>query len=466
VRDTASKAGLDVVGLHRTVAGPVLLPGDVRYAAEVAVFNLNNPLEPAVAVGAAGVADVQATVRFAAERQLPVAVRATGHQVVQDVHECLMINTSRMTGIRIDAANRTARVEAGVRWSAVVAEAAEHGLAPMSGSSPTVGVVGYTLGGGLSPVLGRFHGYAADHVTRIEVVTSDGAFRQATADSEPDLFWALRGGKANLGVVTAIEFELFPVSEFYGGGMYFPGERMADVLRVWRTWAPGLPKAATTSVAVKRLPFAPSLPEPVRGAFVLHVRFAYLGPAEDGERLFAPIRGVAPPLLDEVQMLPYTENPLIHRDQTSPSSFYDRTTTLRDLSPGTLDKFIELTGPESDCALASVEIRALGGALDSEPAVANAVSTRGIPYLLFGLGRGGPNHARLIRGHLDRLVGGLAPSVADDRRMLNFLSIDEATTPEQMRLVYGAECYDRLAKIKRLLDPDDIFRVNHNIRPA
>jgi hypothetical protein len=456
----------DIDELHQTVTGPVLLPEDEGYAAEVATYNLNNPLEPDVAVGATDAADVQAAIRFAVRHDMPVAVRATGHQVASDAHGAVLINTSRMDGIRIDPAAKTARVEAGVRWGAVGAGAAKHGLAAMSGSSPTVGVIGYTLGGGQGPILGRSLGYAADHVTGLDLVTADGEFRHVTAQSEPDLFWALRGGKGNLGVVTAIEFELFEVTSFYGGGLHFAGERMAEVLRVWRTWAPTLPEEATTSVAVQRLPPLPELPEPLQGAFVLHVRFAYLGSAEEGERLLAPIRAVTPPLLDGVRPSPYTDSPMIHLDPPDPVPYYDRTTTLRELSPAALDAFIELTGPDSECPLTSVEIRALGGAFDREPAVPNAVPIRGIPFAVFTAGIGGPDQSDLLRGYLDRIMRGLAPWAADGRVMTNFLSIDEAKTPDQVRQAYGAERYDRLARIKSRFDPTNMFRMNHNIEPT
>ena len=241
---------------------------------------------------------------------------------------------------------------------------------------------------------------------------------------------------------------------------------MAEVLRVWRTWAPALPEEATTSFAVQRLPDLPDLPQPLRGAFVLHVRFAYLGSAEDGERLLAPIRAVTPPLVDGIRMLPYTETGLIHLDPPVPILYFDRTTTLRELTPAALDTFIELTGPDSGCPPISVEVRALGGALDREPAVPNAVPTRGIPYSLFGFGLGGRDQADLMRGYLDRIVRALAPWVVDERRAVNFLSIDEATTPAEMRLVYGAERYDRLARIKGRFDPANMFRMNHTIAPA
>ena len=466
VPDTASDiADFDVAELYGSVAGPVLLPGDDGYAAEVATFNLSNPLKPALAVGATSAADVQAVVRFAARHHLPVAVRATGHQVAKEARGAVLINTSQMDGVRVDPATRTARAEAGVPWAVVVAAAVKHGLAPMSGSAPDVSVVGYTLGGGQSPVFGRSQGYAADHVTRIEVVTADGELRQATADSEPDLFWGLRGGKGNLGVVTAIEFELFELTEFYGGGLHFPGDRMAEVLRVWREWAPTLPEQATTSIAVQRLPPLPDLPEPLRGALVLHVRFAYLGSADEGEQLLAPIRAVTPALIDSVQTRPYTESPVIHLDPPSPVPYYERTTTLREFSPQVLDALLAFDGPESGNPLLNIEIRALGGALDREPAVPNAVPTRGIPYVVIGLGAGGPDQAELMNDWLERMVQTFSPWVVDDRRFVNLLGKEEATTPDQVRLVYGAERYDRLAGIKRRYDPDNMFRMNHNIAP-
>src|SRR3954468_36020 len=226
----------DAAPLVATVAGSFLLPGDAGYDDERAVWNLNHELVPAAIVVPESAADVQAAVSFAAGQNRPVLVKTTGHQVVDAAHGAVMIATHRMNDVAIDAAGRTARVGAGAIWSEVVKEAAKAGLAPLNGSNPTVGVSGYTLGGGLSPTLGRSHGYAADHVRSLDVVTADGELRHVNAESEPDLFWALRGGKGNFAVVIALEFDLFPVSRLYGGGIYFPGERTGHVLRVWADW--------------------------------------------------------------------------------------------------------------------------------------------------------------------------------------------------------------------------------------
>ena len=255
----------NVASLVAAVAGSVLLPGDTGYDDECAVFNLNHELVPAVIVVPEIPADVQAAVVFAAKRQRPVLVKTTGHQIVGSAKGAVVISTHRLNDVTIDTARRTARVGAGVVWAEVIAKAARVGLAPLNGSNPSVGVSGYTLGGGLSPTLGRSQGYAADHVRSIEAVTADGELRHVDARSEPDLFWALRGGKGNFAVVTALEFDLFPVSRLYGGGIYYPGQRMADVLRAWVAWHPNTPETMVTSLAVMRMPSLPEIVEPQIG---------------------------------------------------------------------------------------------------------------------------------------------------------------------------------------------------------
>ncbi|MER7813346.1 FAD-binding oxidoreductase [Streptomyces sp900116325] len=451
--------------LASLVSGPVLLPCDERYDAECQIYNLNVLLEPALAVGAANAADIQAAIRFAARQGRPVTVKTTGHQQVGPARGGVLISTRRMKGVAVDAVRRRARVEAGVIWQEVIDQAAVVGLAPMSGSAPLVGVAGYTLGGGLSPVFGRSRGYAADHVRSLEVVTADGELRHVTADSDPELFWSLLGGKGNFGVVTALEFDLFPLTHFYGGGIYFPGERLADVLHTWRTWQSDMPEEMSSSVAVQRLPPLPELPEPLRGAFVVHVRIAYLGPLAEGERLIAPLRAAAPALIDAVGEMPYTAMGAIHMDPPTPMAYSDRTTMLRAFPVDAADKLIELLGPGSGSPLASVEIRMLGGALDREPAVPNAVSSRGLPFVLFGFGVGAPGQAEFLSGKLDEVMHAMEPW-ADRRRMVNFLSIEEATDPERLSGVYGAERYRRLTAAKKAYDPTNMFRVNHNILPG
>ncbi len=278
----------ETVHLAAQVAGPVLLPYEAGYRAECDTSNLWTPVRPAVAVGAHSVVDVQAAVRFAAQRDLPVAVLATGHQVACAAEDSVLINVSRMNLRYVDPTRRFARVEGGARWHQVLDLTDKHRLAAISGSSGHVGVVGYHLGGGASPILGRTHGYAADHVRAIEIVTADGELRRVTADSEPDLFWALRGGKSNFGVVTALEFSLFPATSVYGGVLVFAGEDAAEVLHTWREWAVDLPDEMSSSIAFLRWPPKPTVPELLRGRFVIQVRFSSLLPRKQAARCWRP----------------------------------------------------------------------------------------------------------------------------------------------------------------------------------
>jgi len=452
----------DAAPLVASVAGSVLLPGEAGYDDERAVWNLNHELMPAVIVVPESAADVQAAVTFAAGQHRPVLVKTTGHQVVGTALGAVVIATRRMNDVTVDAAGRTARAGAGAVWAEVIEEAAKAGLAPLSGSTPTVGVSGYTLGGGLSPTLGRSRGYAADHVRSLEVVTADGELRHVDAESEPGLFWALRGGKGNFGVVTALEFDLFPVPRLYGGGIYFPGERMADVLRAWAAWHPGTPETMVSSFAVLRLPPLPELPEPLRGAFAVHLRIAYDGSAADGERMIAPLRAVAPALLDTVADMPYTAVGSIHSDPPQPVPYYERGIMLREFPKEAQDKLVELVGPDSGSTLTIAELRALGGAWDREPAVPNAVATRGMAYTVLGVADGPLEEEARLKQSVAALLDGLAPWQGG-RRLVNFLAPEEAA---DAAAVYGPERYERLAAVKKAYDPANMFRLNHNIAPA
>jgi hypothetical protein len=452
----------EVESLATAVAGSVLRPGVAGYDEERAVFNLNHELAPALIVVAESAADVQAAVAFAAARSRPVLVKTTGHQMVDPAREAVVIATHRMNDVVIDVVGRTARVGAGALWSDVVTAAAKDGLAPLNGSNPTVGVSGYTLGGGLSPTLGRSHGYAADHVRSLDVVTADGRLRHVDATSEPELFWALRGGKGNFGAVTALEFDVFPVPRIYGGGLYFPGEWMADVLRAWTAWLPNTPETMISSFAALRLPPLPELPEPLRGNFAVTLRFAYNGAAEDGERMVAPLRAIAPTIMDTVRDMPYSEVASIHDEPTEPLPYYERGITLREFPEMAQDKLIELVGPGSDTTMWIAELRALGGAWDREPAVPNAVATRGLPYSLLGVEVGPLSEQPRLKKSIAALLDGMAPWQGD-RRLVNNLAPEEAV---DAAAIYGPERYARLAAVKKAYDPTNMFRINHNVAPA
>ncbi|MFC4031585.1 FAD-binding oxidoreductase [Streptomyces polygonati] len=456
----------DVAALAARVSGPVLRAGEIGFGDEASTINLSLRYEPDVIVGATDAVDVQAAVRFAREHGLPVAVVATGHGPARPVTEGVLITTRRMTGVTIDQAARTARVEAGVRWQQAVDEAAAHGLAPLTGSAPSVGVVGYTLGGGLSVTLGRAYGWAADQVRSIDVVTADGELRHASADTETDLFWALRGGKINFGVVTALEFGLFPVDRLYAGGLFFSGYNLREVLDAYRALAERAPDNLMSSVAVLRMPAAPpafhAAPwEPV----MVHVRVSYLGDPVEGERLIAPLRDAAPVLLDMVEDRPYREFGLIAPGPARPIATVEQFALLKEMPPEAAEAIVRVAGPDAEPGVNIIDFRHLGGALAvSEGRQPSAVDPLDAEFLIIlsTVVAQGDGEERSAVG-LD-LLDALRPWLSDHKHA-NFLAPSDATE-SGIRGAFRPATYERLRDVKARFDPDNMFRKSHTIPPA
>jgi hypothetical protein len=444
------------------IRGPVLHPGDEGFDDEISGYNLLLRHRPALVVGATGAADVLAAVRFAAERGMPVAINATGHGPSVQADGAVFIHTKRMTGVRVDPSAKTVRIEAGVQSGRMVHEAAAHELAPLNGSAPDVGAVSYVLGGGV-PMLGRRFGYAADHVLQIDVVTADGRLRQVSAEQEPDLFWALRGSKGNHGVVVSLEMGLVPISRLYGGGMYFAGEESARVLNLYRTWTETLPEPMGSSVLLIHLPDVPDVPEPIRGRHVIHVRFAWSGPMEEGERWVRPFREIARPLIDTVQEMPYRQVGTIHHEPTTPVAFAARNSLLRPLDEAAVDAMLEIAGPGTHAPYL-IELRHLGGALSRPPRVPNAIGRRDAAFSLYSGAVVTPGRLEELRAAQATLHERLRPW-ATGAVCPNFL-IGPEVTPEVMRSAYLPADFERLTALKKQYDPQNMFRINHNILPA
>jgi FAD/FMN-containing dehydrogenase len=465
LRPGASSLSADEAAyLARRLEGVVLLPEDPGYAEECATANLAVTYRPLAVIGAVTAEDVRVAVDFARRRGLPIGVMATGYGASRPADGALLINTRRMNNVSVDLDAATVRAEAGVRWRKVVDAAAPFGLAPVSAASLEVGVVGSTLGGGLSPVLGRSKGWAADHVRAIELVTSDGVLRRIGPDREEDLFWAIRGGKGNFGVVTAIEFDLFDLPRLYGGGLFFDGEYASDVLHAFRYWVATMPEGMSSSVALLRLPSLPSVPQPLRDRFAVHVRIAYLGSAEEGERLVAPMRALGPTIMDTVREMRPSAVGTIHHDITGPMHIYDAAAELRELTPEAIDVILRLAGPASDSPLNLVEVRHLGGALRRGPRVSNAVAGRDAEFQVFAASTGEPDQASALYARADEVVYALGRWWADGIN-LNFL-LARDVRPNSVRRAFDHDTYDRLVLVKKIYDPDNMFRINHNIAPS
>jgi UDP-N-acetylenolpyruvoylglucosamine reductase len=455
----------DKDSLARSVSGPVFLPDDDGYLEEGATFNLAVSHRPAVIVGATCAADVQAAVRFAAEHDLAVAVLLTGHGPSRAIDDsALLVTTRRMTGLAIDPARRTANVGAGVRWQQVVDEAAKSGLAPLTGSSPGVGVVGYSLGGGLSITMARSLGWAADYVNWIDVVTADGELRRVSDEREPDLFWALRGGKGNYGVVTAMEFSLFPVTTLFAGSISYSGEYAREVLRAYRELSAQAPDLLTSSIALLRMPDLPFIPEYLRGRLSLDIRISYAGPGSEGEELIRPLRAVVPTLRDTVGTIPYGDYSSIIPDAGEPGVGIEHFAMLRELSLGGIDALVEAINSDENSRVNIVDIRQLGGALNMMHENRGAIGNSDALFAIFVLSFVAPEEAAESAGSGLGVMDRLLPWI-HDRKHPGFLSPADATVGGTQK-AYDRPTYSRLQSIKAAYDPTNMFRFNHNIPPS
>ncbi|MGB9378323.1 MAG: FAD-binding oxidoreductase [Mycobacteriales bacterium] len=448
---------VEIDRLEAELDGSALTPGDAGYDAQIATFNLATRHQPALVVAAAGTTDVARVIRFAAAHDLPVGVQATGHGAVTAVDTGVLISTRAMSGVQVDPVARTATVGAGARWSEVIAASAPYGLAPLNGSSSDVGVVGYTLGGGL-PILGRTFGFAADHVRSLTVVTADGVVRHCDASTETDLFWGLRGGKGNLGVVTELTIDLFPVATFYGGGIFWPGTAAPTVLHAYREWSAGLSDATSTSVTLLRLPPIPEIPEPLRGQFVVQLRVAHVGGG--GPAMLEPMRSITPPLIDTVNDIPYAAVDSISQDPQHPVPVYERGGLIGDLTAEAVDGLLTVAGPGVTTPILMVELRHLGGALAGPPAVPNAVGGRDAAYSLFVLGLLMPQIAAFVPGAVDDLIAAMARHTTGGSLVNMHGAPGDATDRARP---WPSSTYHRLRQLKQTYDPANRFRFGHAI---
>lgn len=448
----------DVAALAGQLSGPTFMPDDPGYAEEIAPFNLAVTHTPRLVVAPAAASDVAAAVGFAVRHRIPVGVQATGHGAVTPV-DGMLISTRRMQQLSVDPARRTATIGAGVRWASVIGAASDHGLTPLTGSQSGVGAIGYTLGGGL-PVLGRTFGFAADLVRSLELVAADGAIRTVDAEHFPDLFWGLRGGKGNLGIVTCMTIDLVPVARLYGGCIFYAGEAMPEVLDTYRTWSAALPECTNSSLAILRLPPAPELPEPLRGRFVVQLRIAHVGDAAEGCALLAPMRAVGAAILDTVGEMPVTAIDNIHQDPHRPMPTYGRCALLRDLTAQGVDTLLAHVGPDVDTPVLMVELRQLGGALARQPLVPNAVTGRDAGFALVAIGVLAPPFASQVPSALDALVAAFAP----DATGATFVNLHGAPGDATDRArAWTPATYQRLRELKATYDPSLTFRFGHAI---
>jgi hypothetical protein len=411
--------------LRRAFDGTVHLPGDTAYDTLRTPLNAALTPRPEIVAAPTSAADVQAAVIAARENDLPIAVQATGHGLHRSYVGGLLLNVSGMRSVAVDPERRIARVGAGATWGQVLAAAAPFGLAPLSGSSPSVGVTGFTLGGGVG-WLSRKHGFAADSVVRAEVVTAAGQRITASADRHADLFWALRGGGGGFGLVTELEFRLHPVTRVYAGTSYFPRERAAATLAAYRDWVESAPDELSTAILLT--------------GEALGIRLMYVGEAAEAERLIEPLRAAAgPALVDGFRTEPYAA---VAIGGTAPRHL----DLLPRLPDAVLDFLVEAARDEG-LGISTIELRHWGGAMARPAADAGPVGHRGVPFSVIA-DSAEPALADTLRPHA---TGG---------SFLNFLADTTRTAS-----AYTSGDQRRLGEVKSTYDPDDVFRLNHRIPP-
>lgn len=454
--DSTAGAGTFAADLRGRTRGTALQPGDDGFATAVAPFNLTVQHRPDAVLLAADAADVAAGISVAGRHGRCVAVQATGHGAAATTPGTLLISTRLLDRLEIDPTAQTATVGAGVRWQQVLDAAAPYGLTGLAGSAPDVGVVGYTLGGGLGPVA-RTYGFAADRLISVELVTADGRCRTVDAVSDPELFAALRGGGGAFGVVVAMTFGLVELPSLYAGGAYFHLDVARTVLQRWAAWSRDLPAEVTTSIARLNLPPDPALPAELRGASVVHLRYAYVGDPAAGGRLLAPMLETAPPLLAGLRVIPAAALGSVHADPTAPMPVVEGGVLLRELPSAAVECFVDITSPGSGLPVAVAELRLLGGALRRGVATgADAITGREAAYHLQTVAVPGLPSPTGPEQAVRLVAAALAPWSTGEV-LHNFAGADGEQTRAALRDSWGPDRQTRLLALRDRLDPNRVF---------
>jgi UDP-N-acetylenolpyruvoylglucosamine reductase len=446
---------LDVDDLRARLAGEVVTPADPEWDVARQAWNLAVDQRPALVAMPETDEDVVEIVRYAVAAGLRVAPQGTGHNAhpLGDLSDTVLVKMCRMTGVDVDVERRVGRARAGAVWGDVTEATTGTGLVALHGSSPDVGVIGYSLGGGIG-WLARRYGAQTNRVLAIELVTADGEPVRADRRNHPELFWALRGGGGNFGVVTAIEFELFPLEEIYAGWLFFGVERAAEVLDAWREWTHTVPEQVTSIGRILQLPPIPDIPEPLRGRAFVVVEAAMMLDEASGARLLEPLRALGPEM-DTFATVPAEALGTLHMDPDHPVPGQGDHLMLSDITAETVAAMAEAT---VGSALLSVELRHLGGALGRGGDDHGALQAFDGDYAMFAVGMTmTPEMGLAVRAGLDGVVAALQPWDSG-REYLNFVE-----KPQDPRRMFAGETHERLVAVKDAYDPDRVIRANHEL---
>lgn len=443
--------------LVNALPGQVVLPTDTSYDADRLGFALAVDQHPLAVVHVQDAQDVVTAVRFAVRHGMTVTPQPVGHGATLASNGTVLLRTRAISHIHVDAEQRIARVGAGVKWGELLAVAGPLGLTGLAGSNSDPSVVGFCLSGGLS-WFGRKHGVAANSVLSVEIVDQQGELRVVTADSDPDLFWAIRGAGGDFGVVTAIEVRLYPAEQLYGGRIMWPLEMARPVLRAFRTVSENAPDELTTWAHILRFPPVPFLPEPIRGKSFVSVEFTYLGSSEEAEALIAPLRELPAVAIDTTDDWQVAHLSDIAQEPTDPMPTIEWSELLADLDVATIDRIVDVAGADSQNALTVFQLRHLGGELARGTVEQGPNGAIDEKYLVFCLGVPMvPELVPAIQGSIAAVQGAVAEK-RSGRTFYTFLCAD----PDVSR-AFPAESLERLRRIKAERDPNRVFRSNRPI---
>ena len=457
------QAQLDALKLR--LRGPMSLPGDGSYEESRTVWNAMIDRKPAVVVKCLGTSDVIACVQFARAQGLLLCIKGGGHNIagLATADGALMLDMSLMRGVWVDREKRIAHAQAGCLLGEVDRETQLHGLAAVLGFISNTGIAGLTLGGAMGYLTRRF-GWTSDNVVGMDLVTADGTLARASDDQNPDLFWGLRGGGGNFGVVTGIDYALYPVGpEIVGGAVAWPASEAAGVLELYRKLLPQAPPELTLVAFMRPAPPAPWLPQDMHGKPIVALLACHSGNPDEGEKLVAPIKSFGKPVGDVLVRRPYVQQQsLLDATQPKGRRYYWKSEYLASVEPALCEKMIEhaaaIRSPHSAIILFQIE-----GALNRLPNEHSAVGNRDARVLLNIAGaweEASDDEANIAWA---RAAWSDMKEFSTGGNYINFLTEDEG--PERVRAAWG-ESLQRLAQIKAKWDPDNVFRTNRNIRPT